>query len=82
MGSNAIYHKEKDYDVRISTSPINVNGEHVEKILSGEEIEIEIDISSNSTEDVGNLALKVDYPLVLYIKMRHQNLSREKIFGI
>ncbi len=60
--SNAIFHKDKDYDIRISTAPINITSEHPTKILSGEEIEVEIDIASNSTEDVSNLGLKVDYP--------------------
>lgn len=60
--SNAIFHKDKDYDIRISTAPVNVTSSHTSSVISGEEIEIEVEIASNSTEDVSNLALKVDYP--------------------
>ena len=60
--SNAIFHKDKDYDIRISTAPVNVSSTHPEDVLSGDEIELDIEVASNSTEDVSNLGLKIDYP--------------------
>lgn len=60
--SNAIFHKDKDYDIRVSTAPINITSAHPDSVISGEEIEIVLDVASNSTEDVSNLGLKVDYP--------------------
>ncbi len=60
--SSATYFKEKYYDVIISTSPVRMIVGVTEEAVSGNEIELSIEIVSNSSAVVSGLALKVDYP--------------------
>jgi len=61
-GSNAIFSKEKDFDVLISSSPVNINVSGPSEISANQITDFSIDINSNSANVVKNLILKVDYP--------------------
>jgi len=61
-GSNAIFSKEKDFNVLISSSPVNVSVSAPTEINSNQLTDFSIDVSSNSTGIVKNLILKAEYP--------------------
>ncbi len=61
-GSNAVFSKEKDFNVLISSSPVNVSVSGPTDINSNQLTDFSIDISSNSTSIVKNLILKAEYP--------------------
>lgn len=61
-GSNAIFFKEKSYEVQISSSPLIVNIENSPQVNSGQKTDIKIVVASNSNTPVKNLLLNVDYP--------------------
>src|SRR3989344_4564059 len=61
-GSNAVFSKEKTYDVIISSSPIILNISYPKEINSGQEITLSIDIISNSNIIIKNSLIKVEYP--------------------
>jgi len=61
-GSNAIFFKEKNYDLMISSSPINLVISPIEKTISGQEIEFSVNIISNTNAPINNLLVSVEYP--------------------
>ena len=61
-GSNAIFSKEKDFNVLISSSPVNVSVSAPTEVNSNQLADFSIDINSNSTSVVKNLILKAEYP--------------------
>jgi len=62
FGSNAVFSKEKDFDVLISSSPVNIIVNGPSEINANQLTDFSIDINSNSVSVVKNLILKVDYP--------------------
>lgn len=60
--SNAIFSKERKYQLKISSSPINLIVSPIEEAVSGEEIEVSVSIISNSENAIGDLLLVADYP--------------------
>ncbi len=61
-GSNAIFSKEKDFNILISSSPVNISVNAPSEINTNQLTDFSIDINSNSVNVVKNLILKVDYP--------------------
>ncbi len=61
-GSNAIFDKEKDYNLIISSSPINIEVSGPTQINSNQQTDFLVNIKSNSLSTLKNLLLKVDYP--------------------
>jgi len=61
-GSNAIFVKEKDYTVSISSAPVSVKLETLSEVNANQEIELLATISSNSEQTIKNLALQMQYP--------------------
>ena len=61
-GSNAIFSKEKDFNVLISSSPVNINVSGPTEVNANQSTSFSIDVNSNSTNVVKNLILKMDYP--------------------
>ena len=61
-GSSAVFSKEKDFDVLISSSPVNINVVGPTEINTNQLTDFSIDINSNSANVVKNLILKADYP--------------------
>lgn len=63
QGSNATFYKEAlPFTFKISSSPIIVNINAVERIPSGQETELEVVIQSNSKEVLSNLLVRATYP--------------------
>ncbi len=61
-GSNAVFDKEKDYDILIGTSPFTINVTGPEKISANQQTEFAVTVKSNSLSILRNLLLKIDYP--------------------
>jgi hypothetical protein len=61
-GSNAIFSKEKDFIVLISSSPVNIIVNNPSEINSNQLTTFNVDVTSNSSSIIKNLILKVDYP--------------------
>ena len=61
-GSNAVFTKEKDYNLVISSSPINIAVTGDTEVNANEQKNYSVNITSNSLTVVKNLILKVNYP--------------------
>jgi len=61
-GSNAVFSKEKNYEVVIGSSPLLLNLSYPKESNSGQEITLSIDVTSNSSSPIKNTLLKVEYP--------------------
>lgn len=60
--SSASFSCEKPYIILISTSPVSLTVEGLEEISSGQELELEISVTSNSEETVPDLRVVAEYP--------------------
>ncbi|MBI2618326.1 hypothetical protein HYW58_02660 [Candidatus Kaiserbacteria bacterium] len=61
-GSNAIFYSEKPYLITLSSAPVSVSVRSLNEVISGQEIDFSVVISSNSTGRVENLVLQAEYP--------------------
>ena len=61
-GSNAVFLKEKTFDLLISSSPLTQSITSFKEVNSGQEFEMTVNINSNSKEVIKNLILKTSYP--------------------
>jgi hypothetical protein len=61
-GSSAIFLKESGYSVRIGASPLSLTVSAPESINSGQDIDITLSVSSNSSAPLQNVVLSADYP--------------------
>ncbi|PIP86276.1 hypothetical protein COV42_01445 [Candidatus Campbellbacteria bacterium CG11_big_fil_rev_8_21_14_0_20_44_21] len=62
QGSNAIFFKEKNYDIEIGNSPVSLRVESLTEVNSGREISFNVSLRSNSESLIENLMLIVEYP--------------------
>ncbi len=76
-GSNAVFSKEKTYDVIISSSPIILNVSYPKEINSGQEVALSIDVISNSNVIIKNSIVKVEYPYGFTYKSSSIKPSRD-----
>jgi hypothetical protein len=61
-GSNAIFFKEREYEVEISSSPVSFNIESLIDVNSGQEISLDVSLQSNSNNLIEDLMFIVEYP--------------------
>ncbi len=61
-GSNAIFKKQKTYDILINSSPISLSVATYKEVISGQEFNFDVKLSSNSNEIIRNLILKSSFP--------------------
>ncbi|MFA5095598.1 MAG: hypothetical protein WC447_03010 [Candidatus Paceibacterota bacterium] len=62
-GSNAIFVKEKTYNVSINSTPINLSIDAPTEATSNQNINLGVKATLNSTKSASNMLLKVDYPI-------------------
>lgn len=63
-GSNATFFKEADpLRFKISSSPIIVRAEALQKVSSGQETDVELTITSNAQNTLSEVLVKAEYPL-------------------
>lgn len=61
-GSNAIFPKEKLYTVAISSAPVTVTINSAKAVTANQEAELSVDVVSNASTIIQNLALSAEYP--------------------
>lgn len=61
-GSNAVFTKEASYKVRINTAPVSLLVDAQDEGSDNQNYQIKVKASSNSTEGVDNLLLRIEYP--------------------
>lgn len=61
-GSNAVFHKQKTYEILISSSPLSLKVSAFKEVTAGQEFEFTVTLASNSGEVIKNLLLKASYP--------------------
>ncbi len=61
--SNAVYKKQKTYQVNISSTPLTMTVTHPTESPSGQDVAFSVDVVSNSNVPLTNLLLRLDYPL-------------------
>jgi len=61
-GSNAIFVKEKEYEVSIDSTPINLSVNAPSEASSNQELTLDIRATQNATQTVSAMLLRVDYP--------------------
>ena len=61
-GSNAIFFTEKVYEVTLVSAPLSLSISNVSEITSGQEVEFDILITSNSNTIIKGALLSVEYP--------------------
>ncbi|MEK7662384.1 MAG: hypothetical protein AAB355_02755 [Patescibacteria group bacterium] len=62
QGSNAIFVKESEYVVHVTSSPISLSISGMKEANSGQEIFLEVEVLANAEKIVGNMMLRVEYP--------------------
>src|SRR3989344_5017745 len=67
-GSNAIFVKEKSYEVTISSTPINLSLDAPLTISPNQDINLNIKVTLNTTKPVSKILLKLDYPVGFQFK--------------
>ena len=61
-GSNAVFSKQKDYTILVSSSPVNIKVTGVDEVNANQQTDFYIDITSNSLSVMNNVILKIEYP--------------------
>jgi len=61
-GSTALFDKVKTFDIILSAAPVQLTVEGLEKISSGQTIDLDLDIKSNSEKDIDSLMIIATYP--------------------
>lgn len=62
QGSNAIFVKEAEHEVVLSSSPLSVKIDALKEIISGQEVAFTATITSNSSQPIQDALLVVEYP--------------------
>ncbi len=62
-GSNAIFIKEKPYEVTINSTPINLSIEAPITASPNQDINLKVKATLNGTNPVSDILLRIDYPL-------------------
>jgi|TARA_Y100000310_G_scaffold170442_2_gene170619 hypothetical protein len=62
QGSNAIFFKEETYQITLSSAPIIVSVRSLEEVVSGQDMEFKVTVSSNSDTVIEDVLLKAEYP--------------------
>lgn len=68
QGSTAIFEKRKDFDIVINASPIRLAVEALREISAGQELELKVSLTSNSSKPLSNVVLEATYPFGFIFK--------------
>lgn len=64
VDSNGTFYKRAEpFNFSIHSSPLNVRVTHLEKVASGQEIDITLEVQSNATAPIQNLIVSANYPI-------------------
>ena len=68
QGSTAIFSKNKKFDIVLSASPIRISVSALKEISSGQDLDMELKIISNSANKLEKVAFSVEYPFGFVFK--------------
>ena len=74
-GSNAIFVKEKPYQVTISSAPINLSVDMPTEVSPNQEVALNIKATLNATKPASNILLRVDYPVGFMFESANPKVS-------
>jgi hypothetical protein len=77
-GSNAIFFKEKEYEIEISSSPVSFSIESLTEVNSGKEISLDVTLKSNSNNLIEDLMFIAEYPFGFTFKESVPRTSYEQ----
>src|SRR3989344_1895513 len=60
--SSALFYKEKVYEMSISSAPVIITPTYPKEVNSNQDISFNIEVASNSKENMSNLLVNVEYP--------------------
>lgn len=61
-GSNAVFSREKDYDIFITSAPVSMTVSSLREVNANQNATFTVVISSNSSQTIKNLLVKAEYP--------------------
>jgi len=61
-GSNAIFFADQTYQLTLSSSPLNLSIQSLKEVISGQDVEFIVTITSNSSNVINDVLLVVEYP--------------------
>lgn len=67
-GSSATLEKKKEYAITLSSSPIDIVIDSLKEANSGQTVEVDVHLKSNSSSPLKDLLLSVDYPFGFQFK--------------
>lgn len=67
-GSNAVFQKQKTYDLLIGSSPLSLAISSYKEVTAGQDFTMELTLASNSSEVIKNLLLRAVYPFGYTLK--------------
>lgn len=62
QGASAIFTKQKQFDIVLNASPVRMTVSGLKEISSGQDLELELKIISNSNKKLEKVAVVVEYP--------------------
>lgn len=60
--SSALFYKEKMHEVSISSAPVIITPVYPKEVNSNQDISFNIEVASNSKDEIDNFLVKVEYP--------------------
>lgn len=66
--SSALFYKEKIHEVSISSAPVIITPTYPKEVNSNQEISFNLEIASNSNDEINNLLVNVEYPFGFVFK--------------
>ena len=82
-GSTSVFTKTKTYDVLVNSSPIRTDVSVLKEVISGQEFDIKVELSSNSKEPLRGIVFEAIYPFGFnYISSSLSPISGNNIWGI
>jgi hypothetical protein len=82
-GSNAIFEKEKKFNVAIQSSPVRISIDSVSEVTANQDLLFNIELTSNSNNALNDVLLTVDYPFgFTFIESSEPALSNNNVWRI
>lgn len=61
-GSMALFNKTKAFEISLNAAPIQIIVDGLDRVSSGQDVELELEVTSNSGKDIENLMIVANYP--------------------
>ncbi len=82
-GSNAVFSKEKVYEVALTSSPITLTASYPREISSNKEFEITLEATSNATSLIKGALVRAEYPFgFALIKSTPKTVSNDNVWSL